>query len=169
MSYKRFKVITVVGVLVLVLFSTNPISASQGLRSFRTELLTHHQEISEVAKTYPDAATMGLAELAVKARKQVGELSVQDLSLLQKTLSTVPNWQSIPHLLRSAFELKTRDGLEVLPKAQPPDCPAGLPNGIIDLYIAKDVAQGLAFAVLFAPTDLVVIEFGLEGRSALTQ
>jgi len=163
MSYKRFRVFSVVGALILVLVSANPLSASQGLRVFRNELITHYQEISEIARAYPDAVTIGLADLAVKARKQVGELSGQDLSLLQKTLATVPNWQSIPQLLRSALELKTGEGLKTLPQAQPPDCPAGLPNGIIDLYIAKDVAQGIAFAVLFAPTDLVVVEFGFGG------
>ena len=163
MKCKRFEVITVVGALVLVFFSANSISASQSLQSFRTDLLTHYQEISEVAKAYKDPATMGLAELATKARRQVEELSVQDIGLLQETLSTVPNWQLIPIFLRSALELKTRKSLEAVPGAQPPDCPAGLPNGIIDLYIAKDVAQGIAFAVVFAPTDLVVVTAGFGG------
>jgi hypothetical protein len=150
-------------VLVLVLSSASPLSAFQGFHSFRTELLNHYQEISEVARTYSDATTKDLAELTAKARKQAMELSAQDLRLLEETLSTVPNWRSIPHSLRSALELKTRNSLEAVPKAQPPDCPAGLPNGIIDLYIAKDTAQGLAFAILFAPNDLVTVAAGFGG------
>lgn len=164
MSYKRFGVIAVVGALVLVLFGANPLSAFRGHHhSFRAELLAHYKEISEIARTYPGPSTMRLSELAVKATQQVEELSVQDLGLLQETLSTVPNWHLIPHFLRSALELKAGKSLEALSRAQPPDCPGGLPNGIIDLYIAKDVAQGIAFAVVFAPTDLVVVEFGFGG------
>ena len=141
MPCKRFEVIAMVVILVLGLFTADSESASRRLRSFRSELLTHFQEISEIARTYPDATTKGLAELAPKAKKQVGELSAQDLSLLEETLSTIPNWRLIPDFLRSALEIKTRKSLKTPPGAEPPDCPAGLPNGIIDLYIAKDVAQ----------------------------
>ena len=42
-------------------------------------------------------------------------------------------------------------------------CPAGLPGGILDWYIAKDIAQAEEFLMLFAPNDLVVVVAGEGG------
>ena len=114
-----------------------------------------YSELADVAGDFPGRTPPGLAGRALDIEQHVWRLSQDDLELLSEVLSAAPNWRQTPAILQAALEAETEQSL--IGAAAPPDCPAGLPNGILDWFIARDVAQGLDFAQIFAPDDLVVV------------
>ena len=136
-------------------------AGAKGQKKLPKNLAAMHGEIAAVSAEFSNLVPSGLARRAKQAQRDVKGLSKDDLALLGDLLAMAPNWRMVPSILESALEALASQAAAV--QAPPPNCPAGLPGGIRDWYIARDVAQGLDFAQIFAPDDLVTVVAGTGG------
>jgi len=139
------------------------------LEILRADLLAFYGDVAEVYATFPNAAPVNALQRVDDAQKLVEQLSPEHLALLEEALSRAGEWRRIPEILHSALAYAEQYGIEPQQRgesrAEPPDCGPGLPNGIVDLYIAKDVAMALQIVVDFVPNDLVIVVLGSGGTT----
>lgn len=133
------------------------------LEAFRTQLMDYYTDLADaftyVVNAGGDPSVLdGIAE----ARQAIAELSYDELTVLRSVIGENPDWWDLPNTLRSYFgpEAQTQGSaatglLEGTGSLLSHSCPVGLPNGILDWFIARDVAQGIEFGLIFAPNDLV--------------
>ncbi|MGB8982327.1 MAG: hypothetical protein WCC12_10660 [Anaerolineales bacterium] len=142
------------------------------LEKFRKELLAHYDSLLALYPYIENAAAPGLLERINQSRERVKSLSHEEL------LQIKPVFDNNPGLLESQAQLlnvfEQADSVQRVqslaanscPATVPDDwcgCPAGAPGGTAAVYIAKGVAQGWEFALVFAPSDLVVVAAGTGG------
>lgn len=161
MKLKQWFVLIAVAVLAIGAAPSDSLAATKSQQKLQQNLATMHGDLEEVLRQFPNRIPTGLAKRAKQSQRALKKLSKDELALLDDLLRLAPNWQMTPALLASALAAQEIQASAALAPA--PNCPAGLPNGILDWYIARDVAQGLDFAQIFAPDDLVTVGGGFGG------
>lgn len=145
------KTITFLFTVMLWMISVSVAISASNTQVQRGELAAMYSELARMAQQSPDAFPPKFSERANQAISAVSELSDSDMEKLGNMLNAVPDWNRLPELMSNA--LSQQDKITAL--AAPPNCPSS-PNAVAWIA-ARSVAQGLAFAVLFAPDDLVVV------------
>ena len=158
MNVGKWAIALAVAVLALGAAPTATLAGSKGDKQLQKRFAALHGDIAAVSEQHGKLAPAGLAKRARQAQRAMNDLSKEDLALLGDLLALAPNWRKTAKLLDSALETQA-----AVTAAPPPNCPAGLPGGIRDWFIARDVAQGLDFAQIFAPDDLVTVALGAGG------
>ena len=137
------------------------------LEQFRSQLQEYYADLAKLYPYIAAHASPDLSQRLAEAQKNVPLLSHEELTVFYKAFAPALHWRDGPKILLSVFQRAAKQKGEVKGLAITPEgltshsCPAGAPGGVNDVFIAREVAQGLAFGVIFAPSDLVVVTVAL--------
>ena len=154
-------IVVVVALVAVVAAPSASFAGKKNRQDLQKNFAAMYGDIQDISSRFSTRVPSGLAKRAQQARRMVKTLSKDDLAQLRSLLRMAPNWQEIPALMESAMQAEKAQRL--VAQASPPNCPAGLSGGIMDWFIARGAAQGLNFATIFAPSDLVTVAAGAGG------
>ena len=138
------------------------------LEQFRSQLQEYYADLAKLYPYIAAHASPDLSQRLAEAQKNIPLLSHEELTVFYKAFAPAAHWRDGPKILLSVFQRAAKQKGEVKGLAITPEgltshtCPAGTPLGILDVFIARSVAQGITFLSIFAPDDFVfgVIAFG---------